>query len=923
MKSAKRVLSIMMAIITLVSVMSVSAEALSVVVKEDPDKNYGYMVPINYNGTEVLSTVKVYGSYDYINLYIRAYGSNTKYFFYSIYSDKKLTKCVESNAIEIDGKGTYSYELKLKLKGKYKTKTYYLVTYAATYNEDKDRITIDAESMRQSKIAVDRTTSFSKQKVMLKEVKNTTKGAYIKWSALSGTNKYDIYRRSITGTKWTKVGSVSKSKTSFTDTSVKSKNANYIYTVKAVNKKGTVSRYHYSGLVCLYASTPVMESINVIYNNTIELKWGKTSSKAKYNIMRKEDGGDWKTIKTNYSSTTYKDKTAENGKKYTYSVKAVISTDYGKAVSSYYANSDMAVNFLNAPALNDVAVVENGVNVSWNVVEGVSGYSVLRRPLDKSEGWTEVGLVDSTILEFTDTTADLGGAYIYTVRSEGENGKGSYYSAGREFIVLDEPKNVSHNFNINIDCAYISWEVVEYATQYNIYVTNESGDWELYKTVDHDSDGDTGYRIGSQFATERTGNIKYAVTALRDGGNETPINNIYEMEYYPWVITNSYISIKGMVVNWKDRGAQSYNIYRLDGDKSDGFVLIDTVDGTGNGALMEYIDETIEDKVAYTYRVKGVYNGVEQTTCFLASDTYSRLPESEITREEKPAFIVSEYSTFLDIAVSEINAPIEIYGYDYENDVWKKVYHQKYEKSNVCSIMRYNLCDPNENGEYTVSVVYNIDGNRTAFDANIITGKFLDAEHGEVSAKTTSTGVSYTFEAVEGAKEYVFTYTDEKTKERKEIVVKESGKKTYTVKLEFDIFEDRRFTFFYNIDAVLSDMNVSRRSGYIEIEKAPDIYKIQRNDDGTVTLYWDDFEPGISDYSVYRQAEGSTKWRTYRNIYPKQKKINGKRYLYWKDTKAEKGVKYTYKVIINTPYATYPDYDIYLNSHYELVTINK
>ena len=40
MKSAKRVLSIMMAIITLVSVMSVSAEALSVVVKEDPDKNY-------------------------------------------------------------------------------------------------------------------------------------------------------------------------------------------------------------------------------------------------------------------------------------------------------------------------------------------------------------------------------------------------------------------------------------------------------------------------------------------------------------------------------------------------------------------------------------------------------------------------------------------------------------------------------------------------------------------------------------------------------------------------------------------------------------------------------------------------------------------------------------------------------------------
>lgn len=912
-----------MVLVTLVSVMSVSAEALSVVVKEDKDDNYGYMVPVNYNGTEIISTVKVYGEYDYINFYIKAYQSKTKYFFYAIYSDKNLTNCVQTDALEITGKGTYSYNLKLKLKGKYKTKTYYVVTYAATYSSSKDRFVVDAESMREFKLQVDRTTSFSKQKVMLNEIKNTTKGAYIKWSALSGTSKYDIYRRSITGSKWTKVGSVSKSKTSFTDTSVKSKNGNYVYTVKAVNKKGTVSRYHYAGLVCLFASTPQIESINIIYNNTVEIEWNKTSSKAKYNIMRKEDGGDWKTIKSSYSGTTYKDKTAENGKNYMYSVKAVISTDYGKAISSYYSDAQNSVTFFAAPVLNDVAVSEAGVVVSWNAVEGVNGYTILRRPLNKSEGWTDLGRVDPAVVEFTDTTADLESAYIYTVRSEGENGKGSYYSAGREFIILNEPKNVSHNFNVNNDCAYIKWEVVPYATQYNIYVTNEAGEWELYKTVDHETEDDGGYTISSKYSTERIGSIKYAVTALRDGGNETPINNVYEMEYYPWVITNSYVSVDGMAVTWKDRGAQSYNIYRLDGDKSDGFVLIDTVEGKENGALLEYIDETIEDKVEYTYRVKGVYNGVEQTTCFLASDTYSRLPESEITREEKPAFIVSEYSTFLDIAVAETDATVEIYGYNYKKNIWEKVYHQKYDNRNVCSIMRYNLCKPNENGEYTVSVVYNVDGNRTAFDANIITGKFLDAEHGEVSAKTTSTGVSYTFEAVEGAKEYVFTYTDEKTKERKEIVVKESGKKTYTVKLEFDIFEDRRFIFFYNIDAVLSDMNVSRRSGYIEIEKAPDIYKVKRNDDGTVTLYWDDFEPGISDYSVYRQVEGSTKWRSYRNIYPTKKKINGKRYLCWQDKKAEKGVKYTYKVIINTPYATYPDYDIYLNSHYELVTVEK
>ena len=101
MKMSKRILSIMLAIITLVSVVSVSAEALKIVVYEGNDEKYGYMAPVNYKGTEVLSTVKVYGSYDYINFYINSPESETTYYFYEIYSDKKLTKCVQSDAVEI------------------------------------------------------------------------------------------------------------------------------------------------------------------------------------------------------------------------------------------------------------------------------------------------------------------------------------------------------------------------------------------------------------------------------------------------------------------------------------------------------------------------------------------------------------------------------------------------------------------------------------------------------------------------------------------------------------------------------------------------------------------------------------------------------------------------------------------------------
>ena len=59
----------MMAIITLVSVVSISAEAASVKMAK---LSLGYMVPVNSKGTKVLESVNLYGPYDYLNFYIKA-----------------------------------------------------------------------------------------------------------------------------------------------------------------------------------------------------------------------------------------------------------------------------------------------------------------------------------------------------------------------------------------------------------------------------------------------------------------------------------------------------------------------------------------------------------------------------------------------------------------------------------------------------------------------------------------------------------------------------------------------------------------------------------------------------------------------------------------------------------------------------------
>ncbi len=441
MKITKRVLSIIMAIITLVCAVSIAVEAASVSINE---LNLGCMEATNRKGTETLSTVKLYGDYDYINFCVKS-KKNDSHFGYEIYADKNYTMLKDSGAVQCD-KGTYNIPARITLKGAYSSRTYYLFTYAAKIDSDGS-VNIDKNSLREYKIVVKRTASFDDKIVILKEAKNTTKGVCVSWSKLSGASKYYIYRRSLMGTKWTKVGATGSSKTSFTDTTAKN-TGKYVYSVKGINKSGVSSRYLYFGPISIFAKAPTMKSIAVTYNNTIEIKWNSTSSSAKYNIMRKQDDGSWKTIKSNYSGTSYKDTSVKSGTKYTYSVKAVIPTDYGDAISSYYYNSDKAVTYLRMPTLKEAVAVKNGINISWYTVSGAEGFTILRKNSDGSTGWSSVGKVGADATTFVDTSADIETDYIYSVRSEALNNKGSYNRTGVEYV-YDEPKIVAHYKVVN------------------------------------------------------------------------------------------------------------------------------------------------------------------------------------------------------------------------------------------------------------------------------------------------------------------------------------------------------------------------------------------------------------------------------------------------------------------------------------------
>ncbi len=469
MKKTKRILAMALVVVMLVSVMGIYAGAVDYYVPTTTT-NYGYMAPTDAKGTKTVSTVKLYGAYDYIDFYVNAKYSDM-YFFYEIYSSKNYSDetMIDGGYFYCGAKGTYSGSALVKLSGVYKTGTYYMVTYAATISSS-GAVRLSEPSLREYKIAVNRTTNFKNQMVITKGVTNTVNGPQIKWQGVSSAaTQYYIYRRPMSGTSWTKVGTAKASARSFVDTSLKNKNGKYVYTVKAINKSGAATRFHYFGEDCLFAKAPTLKSVATGADNVIKVQWNSTSGSAYYEVYRREVGASsWTKLTGNCKTTSFNDAKAVSGKTYEYTVRANIKTADGVARSAYHGNANKAVKYLQAPVINEIVAAENGLNVSWNAVSGATAYTVYRRAIDGSTGWTTLKKVSASTTSYVDTTAEKYVGYIYTVRAEGSMGRGSYSTAGKPFIELGIPV-VTYSIDPESNEFMLTWDDVPYAYTYEVH----------------------------------------------------------------------------------------------------------------------------------------------------------------------------------------------------------------------------------------------------------------------------------------------------------------------------------------------------------------------------------------------------------------------------------------------------------------------
>ena len=264
--------------------------------------------------------------------------------------------------------------------------------------------------------------------VKLVGAKAVNGGIQVTWQQANGAVKYKVYRKDTANTDWKVIATVSSA--SYVDRTTKI-GTKYTYTVRGVAADGkTLSPgYDKTGVSATAAPANVTMGSAKAVNSGIQVTWQRAEDAAKYRVYRKDAANTgWKAIAT-VSDTSYVDKTAKIGTKYTYTVRGVAAD--GKTLSPGYDKTGVSATATPAKVAlvggKRVSSGTKGIQVTWKSTANAQTYNVYRAANPPSgdvpaSAWVLVGKKVNA-LTFKDTTGKSGTLYAYTVRGVAVDGK--------------------------------------------------------------------------------------------------------------------------------------------------------------------------------------------------------------------------------------------------------------------------------------------------------------------------------------------------------------------------------------------------------------------------------------------------------------------------------------------------------------------
>ena len=306
-------------------------------------------------------------------------------------------------------------------------------------------------------------------------------GIQVTWNEADGAAKYKVYRKDAANTVWKVIAIVTG--TSYVDKSAAA-GVTYSYTVRGVGADGELSPgFDRTGVSATIPKPTAPADVTLgdakVVTGGIQVTWNEADGAAKYKVYRKDAANTvWRVIAT-VTGTSYTDKTAKIGTKYTYTVRGVAAD--GKTLSPGYDKTGVSATA--APAnvtMGSAKAVNSGIQVTWQRAEDAAKYRVYRKDAANT-GWKAIATVSDT--SYVDKTAKIGTKYTYTVRGVAADGKtlspgydktGVSATATPARVALVDAKRVT----TGTKGIQVRWKSAANAQTYNVYraVNPPSGD---------------------------------------------------------------------------------------------------------------------------------------------------------------------------------------------------------------------------------------------------------------------------------------------------------------------------------------------------------------------------------------------------------------------------------------------------------------
>lgn len=365
------------------------------------------------------------------------------------------------------------------------------------------------------------------------------------------------------------------------------------------------------------------------------LYWSAVEGAGGYSIYRKTDGDSAYQLAGRIegkNNTTYTDSSLVLGNSYAYRVVSYVMTAAGTYVESETPAYLVVKPLLGKAVWTSAAAGSyNSAVLSWQAVEGATGYRLLRAAPGSS---TYTELVDvGNALTYTDSSLSTGNVYQFRVQAyRTVNGTKIYGTESDSTAIKPLPGVPVMEAQLSVSgSVVITWQQVAGAAGYGIYRKSGTGD---YKRIALISSGttlsyeDKGLETGKQYTycmrayctvngSEAWGNYAGEKTVVATLGAPT--------------LTFGDLSSNSITVKWeKISGAQGYYVYRSASE--DG--VYTKIKKISSGDTLSYKDTGLTFGTTYYYRVQayttvngtvlnGVYSLPAAQTCVPGAVTLS------------------------------------------------------------------------------------------------------------------------------------------------------------------------------------------------------------------------------------------------------------------------------------------------------------